>query len=368
MEIWDAIVIGGGIAGAAAGCGLARRGQRVLLLERETVAGVHATGRNAAILRHGFGPPSDRALARETRRLVRSGELGDIELRPTGSLSPVSGPEGLSRLESESRALVGSGIRARIVDHAEVVATVPLLAGCGFDAALACPDDGVLDVHAMHQAMLAGLRRENGRVELGVKVVRVQTDDAGVSGVETNRGTFPTRKVLDAAGPWAEEVAATCGAGPIGLRPCRRHLLVTEPHASIDPAWPVVWDVTEQIYFRPESGGLLLCPCDESELEPCDCRADPHVLDWGIEKLVRHVPLLAGFGVSRSWAGLRTLSPDGPCVVGPDPRVEGLFWVAGLGGHGISAAGGLMRLVPDLLLEGGTDLLDAAEVAPARFV
>jgi len=363
----DAIVIGGGIAGAAAGCGLARRGRSVLLLERETVAGVHATGRNAAILRHGFGPPSDLALAMETARVVREGELGPIGLRRCGSLNPVSGEAGLERMRREIETLSAAGVEASAVDRDEAIRRVPLLDGCAFDAALACPADGVLDVHALHQALLAGIREEGGEVRVARGASELLTDDRGVCGVAIGEARLTSRLVIDAAGPWVDDLAVRAGARPLGLRPCRRHLLVTEPDVSIDPDWPVVWDVASPWYFRPETGGLLLSPCDEDELEPCDCREDERVIQWGVEKFVRLVPGLADLRVSRSWAGLRTLTPDGACVVGHDPSLPGLFRVAGLGGHGISAAGGLLRLVPDLALDGETALLDAGEVSPLRL-
>jgi D-arginine dehydrogenase len=215
--------------------------------------------------------------------------------------------------------------------------------------------------------MLAGVRAAGGRVALAREAVRILVDDGRVRGVETSEGTLASRLVVDAAGPWAEALGTEAGGTALGLRPCRRHLLVTGPHPSVDAWQPVVWHLDDPWYLRPETGGLLVSPCDEDELPPGDVREDPAVLERGIERLVRLVPALADHRVVHSWAGLRTLSPDGACVVGPDPRLPGLFWVAGLGGHGMSAAGGLLRIVPEIALDGGTELLDSAEVSPARF-
>jgi D-arginine dehydrogenase len=244
---------------------------------------------------------------------------------------------------------------------------VPLLAGVSFDAALWTPEDGVLDVHEMHQALLAGIRDAGGEIVTARRATRILVGDAGVEGVETREGRLLAPLVVNAAGPWAEELAATAGARPLGLRPCRRHLLQTEPEATVDPAWPVVWDVSEWIYLRPESGGLLLCPCDEDLLEPGDCAVDPRTVERGVEKLVHHVPGLGELRIARAWAGLRTLTPDGACVVGPDPEIEGLAWVAGLGGHGISAAGGLLRVVPEILLDRSSRVPNIDEVEPLRL-
>ena len=116
----------------------------------------------------------------------------------------------------------------------------------------------------------------------------------------TDDGVRASRLVVDAAGAWSNELAATAGARPLDLSPRRRHLLQTEPDASIDPDWAIVWDVSAQIYLRPESGGLLLCPCDEEPMPACDCRVDPHAVEAGVEKLVRHLPRLGGMDSQRT--------------------------------------------------------------------
>ncbi len=104
------------------------------------------------------------------------------------------------------------------------------------------------------------------------------------------------------------------------------------------PRWksPVVWRVDEPIYFRPEAGGLLASPCDETPWEPGIPPTSPEALDLLADKLSELAPALGAAKVQRAWACSRTMTEDREPVIGPDPRVRGLLWLAGLGGRGIT--------------------------------
>ena len=124
-----------------------------------------------------------------------------------------------------------------------------------------------------------------------------------------------------------------------------------------------MWDETHGLYFRPESGGLLLSPCDETDYAPGDVASDPAAAGHLAEKLARWMPRLAGVAVRRTWAGLRTLAPDSHFVIGEDPVRRGFFWCAGLGGHGVAASAAAGRLAADAVLERPVPPAHA----PARF-
>jgi len=171
--------------------------------------------------------------------------------------------------------------------------------------------------------------------------------------------------LVNASGAWANVVAELAGARPLPLRACRRHLFVSPPMAWVDRSWPFVWDVTHDIYFRPEGDGLLLCACDQTELAPGDPPVDESVKEMLAEKIQRHMPGLSEVSISRGWAGLRTLTPDGRFVIGWDKKVDGLFWVAGLGGHGMTTSAAVGELAAELLVGGPGQR--SAPFAPERF-
>ena len=371
----DAIVIGGGIAGAAAAAGLADRGRRVVLLERETTAGRHSTGRSAAILRLAFNAPGDRELGLVTHRLLGDPAAsepygGPSALRRVGALNVASGPGARGRLEAEAAALAEAGLDVRVVEVDEAIRLSPPLAGASFTAALFDAADGVLDVHALLEGLLRAVRDAGGggAVRLGRAAVRLVREGDRITGVEVGGETLRAPLVVNAAGPWADAIAATAGLAPLGLSPCRRHLMVTPPLAGVDPSGPIVWDVDSVAYYRPESGGLLFSGCDEDRLDPCDCPTDEDAMAAAMERVATRFPALAEVGVAHAWAGLRTLSPDRRPIVGPDPRAPGLFWCAGLGGHGICASLGLRRLVGELAASESPTWIDAPALSPDRFL
>jgi glycine/D-amino acid oxidase-like deaminating enzyme len=127
-----------------------------------------------------------------------------------------------------------------------------------------------------------------------------------------------------------------------------------------------VWDVSHDIYFRPEGDGLLLCACDQQELPPGDPPVDPAMREVLAQKIHRYMPGLEAVSIHRYWAGFRTISGDGRFVIGWDPQLVGFFWVAGLGGHGVTTSPAVGALAAELLLGGPDRQADA--FSPARFI
>jgi D-arginine dehydrogenase len=152
------------------------------------------------------------------------------------------------------------------------------------------------------------------------------------------------------------------------MRPMRRHLVVTAPDPSIDARRPVFWSDRDGYYARPESGGMLLCACDQSEVHPDACVVDAAATELVAEKTARLFPALASAGLAHAWAGTRTFAPDGEFVIGPDPALAGLYWAAALGGHGMSCAPAVGRLAAAQLLDQAEGEPLAAGVSPRRFV
>jgi D-arginine dehydrogenase len=121
------------------------------------------------------------------------------------------------------------------------------------------------------------------------------------------------------------------------MRPLRRTAAVARAR-GVDPAWPLIADVGETFYFRPEGAGILVSPADETPSDPCDARPDDLDVALALER-VNEATTLGLRSVISAWAGLRTFSPDRNPVAGPDPAAaEGFFWLAGQGGYGIQMA------------------------------
>lgn len=358
------LVIGGGIAGLAAAWGLARAGvPDVLLLEREPHLFAHSSGKNAAIYRTVEAPGSVAALG------VRSAELldeltGDRArwLRQDGLLLTARVREALLPLAEISAA---SGIEHVWLDKSELVQRAPAIEGGHASAALFIPSGGVLDNHGIATALSGALRALGVRVELGHEAARVVARGGRITGVESQGAFRPADKVVIAGGAWASQVGATCDA-PLPLTPVRRHLVMIEPDVMPPSDAPTVWDAELGAYFRPESGALLASPGDAVPWHAEDPAADPAALELLWQRLRTMAPSLAGSRVRRAWACLRTFAPDKASVVGADPRVAGLYWLAGLGGHGLTAGVAAGEVLGAMVTERGHEL--AAALSPARLL
>jgi D-arginine dehydrogenase len=191
--------------------------------------------------------------------------------------------------------------------------------------------------------------------------------------VETPVARIDAKVVINAAGAWADVIAQLADVNAVGLQPRRRTaLIVAAPNESNSDDWPMVIDVDEQFYFRPDAGALLLSPGDETPSEPCDAQPD----EWDIATAVDRVQTattLQVHRVRRSWAGLRSFVADRSPVVGFAPDAPGFFWLAGQGGYGIQTAPAMGQLASALVRgEPVSDELarfgvDAFDLRPDRF-
>jgi glycine/D-amino acid oxidase-like deaminating enzyme len=345
----DVVVIGGGLAGLATAWELGRRGAgRVVVLEQEPLAGVHSSGRSAGIIRTSGLPPAVRPLAEEGASLLAS-PSSDLDPPPRfhrcGTLL-LAGADVARRLRREAAE---RGNRTWL-SRQDVEARVPPTARGDFEGALSCPDDGVLDVGGLVNALRTAGRRNGVHLFEGRRAIRVRAPGSRVTGVETEWEGIDAPVVVNAAGAWAASVAESAGALVAPLTPYRRHLFISGPIEWVDPEWPVAWDVSHDVYFRPEPPGLLLSPCDQTPHVPGDPAPDPAAAELLAQKIRTVLPGLEGVTLGRSWAGLRTLAPDGAFVVGRDPFVEGFYWCAGLGGHGVTVSLSVGRLAARCVL------------------
>jgi glycine/D-amino acid oxidase-like deaminating enzyme len=218
-----------------------------------------------------------------------------------------------------------------------------------------------VDIHALLSAYLSPVETLTDVTVTGFRV-----DRGRVVSVITNRGEFEADWVVNAAGAWAAQVASLAGAQQINLAPRRRHLLHTGPLDWVEPQGPYVWSLYPAVYFRPESRGLLLCPCDEMPWEPCAPPSDDDAPAWLLKRLSATFPHLANLPIARTWAELRTFSEDEIFVIGRDGQLSNFLWVAGLGGHGMTTSAAVGEMAAALLL-GQTTPLDPAPYDPRRF-
>jgi D-arginine dehydrogenase len=204
--------------------------------------------------------------------------------------------------------------------------------------------------------------------------VRALTRRGGAWRAVTDAGEFTAGCVVNAAGAWADEIARLAGVPEIGLTPLRRSACIVAPPVTADVSgWPMVADVTETFYFKPESGRLLLSPADATPVPPGDARPDDIDIATAIDR-VQAATTLEIRHVQHAWAGLRCAVEDDTPVIGQAPGEAGFVWLAGLSGYGIQTAPAVGQLAAALAtgvppqLGGHNTGIDLAGLSPGRFL
>jgi glycine/D-amino acid oxidase-like deaminating enzyme len=336
-ESVEILIVGGGIAGLSTACHLALAGQdRVMLVEREFLSGFYASGHNAGIARQLTGRAEHTALTIQGRnRLAEAGLMrasgGYLLGAERGGTEALAEEAKVFHLAMERGAGAPPGLRAAEYLH--------------------LPSDGVIDIDAVLHHCACTARAGGAQLRFGCQVTGI-TPEAGGFRVATDQGPIQARKLVNAAGAWAQEVGRMAGGLDIPFQPLRRHLVWSNAAYAQDQAW--AWWADRPLYARPESGGVLLCACEESQValpgRGIQPDLDAAVLEELAGSLKTLAPALADAPFTRLWCGLRTFAPDRRFVLGPDPVNPDLTWVAGLGGHGMTSGLAVGALAAESIL------------------
>jgi glycine/D-amino acid oxidase-like deaminating enzyme len=368
MSEQNILIIGGGIAGAATAWHLAQRGaESVTLLERESSLGAHATSQNAAILRTFTGDLATTALAHETAELLSSPPDGFTEvslLDPKGLILRL-GPEDKEKFMAWRETKPKPEL-VRALEEGELSQRFPIYSG-PTDNAWCVEDEGEIDVAALLEGYLRGARAGGVELRTDAGVESFLESEGRIIGVRLSSGEeIRAKQIAVSAGGWAGELAKMAGS-KLHLQPRRRHLMVSSLNPEIDPRWPIFWSHPEGFYARPESGGMLMCACDESVIAPDECSVESGAVERIALKAAELIPAITESDCAHIWSGMRTFTEDDNFLIGPDPDVSGLHWIAALGGHGVTCSAGVGRLAAAHLLGDKPEDAVARALDPRRF-
>ena len=344
----DFLVVGAGMAGASAAACLAEHG-RVVLLEREQQPGYHSTGRSAAVFSEIYGNAEIRALTRASRDFLFA---PPIDFSPTPLVSPrqalyFARPD---QVEQLLRFRTDPDVRAATapLTATEVLDRIPIFRPGYVAAGVIESGSADLDVHAIHQGFLRQIRQRKSIVHVDSEVSELSRR-GGVWHAVTTTGTYSAPVLVNAAGAWGDAIARLAGLTAVGLQPKRRTaVLIPAPPGQSTGTWPAAVDISEQFYFKPDAGLLLLSPADEEPSDPCDAQPEELDIATAVDRF-ESATVHRVQRVQRSWAGLRVFAPDRTPVVGFDPDAEGFFWLVGQGGYGIQTAPALGQIASSLI-------------------
>jgi sarcosine oxidase subunit beta len=372
-EAADVVIVGGGIVGSSIAYRLAEAGcTDVLVLEREPHQGRGSTGKSMGGVRAQFSTELNIRLSLYSLDFFARFEEATgcpAGYRRQGYLFVASNEEHLAYLQNNYQLLVACGVKSvELLSPADVLRLVPQLRADDILGGSFGSTDGFVDPYSVMTGFTLRAVDMGARLWKGVEATGILEDARGVAGVETTRGRIATRTVVNAAGPWAAQVAALAGV-ELPVEPLRRMLVPTEPFPLISHAAPMVVDMETGFHFRPEGRGILLAWNDPEETPGFKTSFDPEFVEKVLLRAVDRVPCFDALEVNpkRAWAGLYEMTPDHYPVIGPVPQVPGLYLANGFSGHGVMHSPATGKVVADLILHGHSDLIDAGALSLARF-
>ncbi|MBU1359176.1 MAG: FAD-binding oxidoreductase [Gammaproteobacteria bacterium] len=334
----DFLIIGGGIAGASVAYWLAPHG-RVVMLEREDQPGYHSTGRSAALFMESYGTPQVRALTMASRAFLQQPPTGfsDQPLLGRRGAMMVAAPGQQALLDEHWDVLRALSPDARRLTSAEACELFPALRPECLIGALYEPDAADMDVHAIHQGYLRGMRRSGGQLVCNAEVTAIERHGADWQ-VQCHDAVYRAPVVINAAGAWVDRVARMAQVEPIGIVPRRRSAFTFSAPPDMDcTGWPMAFGAAEDWYIKPDAGVLLGSPANADAVDPQDVQPEEMDIALAIDRIEANTTLAIRRPI-RTWAGLRSFVSDGDLVGGFDDAQAGFFWVAAQGGYGIQTS------------------------------
>ncbi len=366
----DAVVIGGGVIGTSIAAHLTRRGiSRVVLVERNALAS-GSTGRSVAICTPAYSSEINVRLALVGFRGIRemAKELGhESGFVPRSQLFAITKPLGTAKLEAVAALHRRLGVNSRVVDSGGMELVFPELHTGDLSAGIYVPEGGFADPHQVTNAYAAVAESGGATIVKRSGVVGVRVEEDGVKGVVTADGTYEAPVVVNAAGPWCNEVNAMVGLqAPVQV--WQRMVYVTSPHPAIPNDRPIFEDAYNRFYFRQElNGGFILGLVeDRPPVDRDDVQLDWYFLPKALAAAVHRVPKLQETKVVGGWSGLVTYTPDHCPLLGAwGPK--GYYVANGMSGYGFTISHAVGLAMAELIADGKSKTVDITPLRPTRF-
>jgi glycine/D-amino acid oxidase-like deaminating enzyme len=373
MQTFDVAIIGGGIAGLSLAHFLSPH-RSVVVLERETALGYHSTGRSAAEFVLRYNAPEICGLAAIAKTFFDTPPEGfsDIRLLKQRGGVMIASAEKAARLDEMFRAELAFTPELELLDEEEVLARLPILRPGYAAAAFYDPNFWDIEVESLLQGYVKAARRNGTEIRERHAVISASHDGQTWT-IETSAGVVRAKTVVNAAGGWADQTAELFGVKPLAIVPHRRTAITIDLTEDIDiSAMPEINEIDEDFYMKPDAGRLFASPADATPCEPGDVQPEELDVAWAAH-YVEEATTIPVRRVAKSWAGMRSFSPDKLPVIGFAAGQPDFFWLSGQGGYGILTSPALGALAASLLTgeprpEGfGAMGLDPVRFSPLRF-
>lgn len=346
----DVVIIGGGIVGCATAYHLAKRGVRVVLLEKDDIA-QEASGRNRGNVRLQLRSRLELPIALEAIEMWKRAdeELGfPTEFRITGNLLVTYHDAIADGFAGEAESHRQRGLDAHVIARSDLKSFVP---GLSDDIVLGflTTQDGHVNPQKATWAFASAARRGGVDMRIGTRVSEILVSGSHVRGVVTNHGTISAPIVLNAAGVRAPELMKPLGI-EVPITPAKHQILVTARLPLVSRAY--LRCAGPRVSFGQTADGTLLLGMGPAQSVGFDTTISRTHMANIMRETIRLVPTLASARVVRAWVGWFEMTPDDLAIIEAVDGIEGLFICAGFSGHGMALGPAIGRLMAGLMLDG----------------
>jgi sarcosine oxidase subunit beta len=369
-ETADLIIIGAGVQGASLAFHLARRGVRVLVLEKRFIA-AGATGRSSGLVRMHYDVPQDVQLAWESFqyfRLWRDRVGGECGFTRTGFLQLVASAD-TPLLKANVLMQQSLGVPVLLVRADDVRRLAPSFSTSDIDFAAYEPESGYAMPSDTAASFMDAARRHGARLLQDCAVTGIRARAGRISGVTTTQGDFSAPILVNAAGAWAGALNRMLGLD-LPYDTWHHDTMFVRRPVDLGPAHPTVIDAPNEMYFRPE-GALTLVgledgnPLGESPDSDTD-RARPGFVERAIERLAKRIPPIENGSLQSAHAGFDGITPDQHPLLGA-AGPDGFYLDCGFSGTGFKTAPAVGLCMSELILDGAAATVDLSIYSPGRF-
>jgi len=373
------VVVGGGIVGLASAHALAERGAEVVVCEKGSL-GDGSTSRSLGGIRTQFSTAVNVELSLASLPVWESfeEEFGvDIAHRQTGYLFLARTEESADQLEQQVAMQREHGADTRLLDPSECVEICDGVKPSAVTRGTYNPRDGFADPYLALQGYADAVREQGVDIRTKTAVTDIHLENGEVAGVEVegpdtpSGGAIDADVVVNAAGPWASNIAALAGL-EIPVEPHRRQALVVDPETPVPESDPLTIDFETGSHFRPEREGAAIVGgyfAEQPENADPDRYSEGYDVEWAMECLERASVYCTYFGeetqLKRGWAGLYAVTPDHHPIL--EESIPGFVQAVGFSGHGFQHAPATGKVVAELALDGEASTVDISDLSSDRF-
>ncbi len=372
MQTAEVAIIGGGIVGSSIAYHLTAAGCKdVLVIERESAQGKGSTGKSMGGVRAQFSTPVNIQMSLYSIPFYASFDerLGHpAGYRPQGYLFCATNEKHLAYLRTNYEKQVAMGLKdVRVIAADEIRGMYPQLRADDIVGGSFCATDGFVDPYSAMIGFMSWAAEHGAKLSKHAEVTAIGRDGEGWK-IETTRDTVLASKIVNAAGAWSASIARMVGID-LPVEPLRRMLVPTEPFDQFPHTAPMIIDMSTGFHFRPEGLGFLLAWNDPEETPGYKMDFEPGFIEKILLRAADRVPIFENLAVNpkRAWAGLYEMTPDHHPILGEAPGVPGFFLANGFSGHGVMHAPATGKILADLILTGGCELIDTSLLGLSRF-